>query len=69
MPLDRRRFAGKLTEYFAQTRLSAEDITINIGKGVKVPAPPAGHAWRAVVHDDQVTWLATWHENINNAVK
>jgi DNA topoisomerase-1 len=52
-----------------QTRVRPEQITINIGKGVKVPPPPEGHRWKDVVHEDKVTWLATWKENINGAVK
>ncbi|KAM0789236.1 hypothetical protein ACM66B_000079 [Microbotryomycetes sp. NB124-2] len=52
-----------------KTRVRPEQITINIGKGVKVPEPPAGHQWADVVHDDKVTWLATWKENVNNNVK
>ena len=50
-------------------RVMPEDITINIGKGAKVPEPPAGHKWGGVQHDDSVTWLATWKENINGNVK
>jgi DNA topoisomerase-1 len=46
-----------------------EQITINIGPGAKVPIPPAGHRWAEVRHDDKVTWLATWNENINGATK
>ncbi|KAM0748778.1 hypothetical protein T439DRAFT_303530 [Meredithblackwellia eburnea MCA 4105] len=52
-----------------KTRVRPEQITINIGKDAKVPVPPAGHKWKDVVHDDKVTWLATWKENINGAVK
>ncbi|KAK4051388.1 DNA topoisomerase 1 [Microbotryomycetes sp. JL201] len=52
-----------------KTRVRPEQITINIGKGVKVPEPPAGHQWGDIVHDDKVTWLATWKENVNNNVK
>ncbi len=52
-----------------KTRLQPEDITINIGKEAKVPEPPAGHNWKKVVHDNTVTWLATWKENINGNVK
>lgn len=50
-------------------RVQPEQVTINIGKGVKVPEPPAGHRWHDVVHDDKVTWLATWKENVNNNIK
>ncbi|GAA6004245.1 DNA topoisomerase 1 [Rhodotorula paludigena] len=52
-----------------KTRVRPEQITINIGKGVPVPQPPKGHKWKSVVHDDKVTWLATWKENINGNVK
>lgn len=50
-------------------RLTAKDITINIGKEAKVPEPPAGEQWAKVQHDPNVTWLATWKENINNNTK
>lgn len=46
-----------------------EQITINIGKEAKVPAPPPGHQWKEVVHNNNVTWLAMWNENVNNNVK
>ncbi|BGP08828.1 DNA topoisomerase 1 [Rhodotorula toruloides] len=52
-----------------KTRVRPEQITINIGKGVEVPPPPPGHKWHKVVHDNKVTWLATWKENINGNVK
>ncbi|SGY13579.1 BQ5605_C010g05899 [Microbotryum silenes-dioicae] len=52
-----------------KTRVRPEQITINIGKDAKVPTPPAGHHWKSVVHDDTVTWLATWKENVNGNVK
>lgn len=47
-----------------KTRLQPEDITINIGKDSPVPPPPVGHKWKAVQHDNKVTWLACWVENI-----
>ncbi|KKA29994.1 hypothetical protein TD95_002977 [Thielaviopsis punctulata] len=50
-------------------RVRPEQITINIGKGAKVPEPPAGHKWKAVQHDNKATWLAMWQENINGAYK
>lgn len=50
-------------------RVHAEQITINIGKGAKVPEPPNGHKWKAVQHDQKATWLAMWQENINSAYK
>lgn len=50
-------------------RVQPEQVTINISKGAKVPSPPPGHKWQDVVHDDKVTWLATWKENVNNNIK
>jgi DNA topoisomerase-1 len=50
-------------------RVMPEQIIINIGKGAKVPAPPAGHKWKAVQHDNKATWLAMWQENVNNQYK
>ncbi|GAA5964107.1 hypothetical protein JCM8115_005343 [Rhodotorula mucilaginosa] len=52
-----------------KTRVRPEQITINIGKDAPVPQPPKGHKWKDVVHDNNVTWLATWKENINQNVK
>lgn len=52
-----------------KTRVLPEQVTINIGENVPVPAPPEGHKWADVKHDNTVTWLATWNENINNNVK
>nr|UWK20508.1 topoisomerase [Trichoderma stromaticum] len=52
-----------------KVRVMPEQITINIGKGAKVPTPPAGHKWKAVQHDQKATWLAMWQENINGAYK
>jgi DNA topoisomerase-1 len=31
--------------------------------------PPPGHQWGKIIHDDTVTWLAMWRENINGAFK
>jgi DNA topoisomerase-1 len=50
-------------------RVMPEQVTINIGKGAKVPEPPAGHKWKAVQHDNKATWLAMWQENINGNYK
>ncbi|GAA5977985.1 hypothetical protein JCM11641_004348 [Rhodosporidiobolus odoratus] len=52
-----------------KTRVRPEQITLNIGKGVPIPVAPSGHKWKSVVHDNKVTWLATWKENINGNVK
>lgn len=50
-------------------RVRPEDITINIGRGIKPPPAPPGHNWGNVVHNDRVTWLASWTENVNGNIK
>ena len=50
-------------------RIEAEDIIINIGPKAKVPEPPQGHKWKEVRHDNTVTWLVSWTENIMGNVK
>lgn len=50
-------------------RVEPEQITINIGKEAKIPAPPKGHRWKEIKHDTDGTWLAMWQENINGAYK
>lgn len=50
-------------------RVEAEQITINIGKEAMIPAPPEGHRWKEIKHDQEGTWLAMWQENINGAYK
>jgi len=52
-----------------KTRIQAEDITINCSKMSKFPVPPEGHQWKAVQHDDTVTWLAGWKENVQGQYK
>lgn len=52
-----------------KTRVMPEQVTINIGKEATVPEPPAGHKWGSVIHDNTVTWLATWKENVNGNIK
>ena len=50
-------------------RVKPEQIIINIGKEATVPAPPEGHRWKEIKHDQEGTWLAMWQENINGAYK
>lgn len=50
-------------------RTMPEDVIINIGKGAKVPEPPQGHKWQKVIHDNKVSWLACWVENIQGSYK
>ncbi|KAG7336284.1 hypothetical protein KOW79_000977 [Hemibagrus wyckioides] len=50
-------------------RVQPEDVIINCSEDVKVPEPPAGHRWKRVQHDNTVTWLASWVENIHGHIK
>lgn len=50
-------------------RVIAEDIIINCSKDSMIPEPPKGHKWKDVRHDNKVTWLASWTENVQNQVK
>ena len=52
-----------------KARVQPEQITINIGDEATVPAPPEGHRWKEIKHDQEGTWLAMWQENINGAYK
>jgi len=46
-----------------KTRLTPEDITINTGKDSMVPrCPIPGHAWKNVVQNEKVTWLAYYKD-------
>uniref|UniRef100_A0A915IA65 DNA topoisomerase I n=1 Tax=Romanomermis culicivorax TaxID=13658 RepID=A0A915IA65_ROMCU len=50
-------------------RVMPEDVIINCSKDSKIPSPPAGHKWKEVKHDNTVTWLASWSENIMGSIK
>lgn len=39
------------------------------GRESRIPAPPAGHHWKEVRHDNTVTWLVSWTENIQGSNK
>ncbi|KAF9012361.1 hypothetical protein BDQ17DRAFT_1343749 [Cyathus striatus] len=47
-------------------RVRPEDITLNIGDNAPIPIPNVPGQWKAVTHDNTVTWLATWTENVNS---
>lgn len=38
-------------------------------RDAKVPSPPPGHKWKEVRHDNKVTWLVSWTENIQGSIK
>ncbi|XP_038828889.1 DNA topoisomerase 1-like isoform X2 [Salvelinus namaycush] len=50
-------------------RIQPEEITINCSKGSNIPVAPKGHRWRKVQHDNTVTWLASWVENVQGNFK
>ena len=50
-------------------RIMPEDVIINCSKGSEIPLPPEGHRWKKVQHDNTVTWLASWTENIQGQIK
>jgi len=50
-------------------RLRPEDVTINIGPNSPIPVPNIPGKWAKVQHDQTVTWLASWKENINGNFK
>ncbi|KAJ4483382.1 DNA topoisomerase I [Lentinula aciculospora] len=50
-------------------RVRPEDITLNIGKDSPIPVPNMPGKWKSIQHDNTVTWLATWTENINQSHK
>ncbi|KAJ1357236.1 DNA topoisomerase 1 [Parelaphostrongylus tenuis] len=45
-------------------RVRPEDVIINCSKDSEIPVPPAGHKWKEVRHDNTVTWLVSWTENV-----
>jgi len=50
-------------------RTMPEDVIINCSKDSQCPDPPKGRKWKKVQHDNAVTWLASWTENIQGQIK
>ena len=50
-------------------RTMPEDVIINCSKDSAIPQPPPGHKWKEVRHDNSVSWLASWAENIQGQIK
>ncbi|KAK2841958.1 hypothetical protein Q5P01_012158 [Channa striata] len=50
-------------------RIQPEDVIINCSKESRIPVPPNGHRWKEIRHDNTVTWLASWTENIQGSIK
>jgi DNA topoisomerase-1 len=36
---------------------------------VAIPKAPDGHSWKGVAHNNKVTWLAYWNDNVNGDFK
>lgn len=49
-------------------RVKPNQITLNIGKGEKVPIVDNGK-WKKIVHDRKSEWLATWKDNVTGKNK
>lgn len=44
-----------------------EDITINIAQNAPVPkCQMPGHAWKDIIHNNEVTWLAYYKDDTIN---
>lgn len=50
-------------------RVVAEDIVLNCSKDSNIPKAPPGHKWKEVRHDNTVTWLVSWVENVQGQGK
>lgn len=50
-------------------RVMPRDVMINCSKDSVYPKAPSGHKWKEIRHDPQVTWLASWTENVQGQVK
>ena len=44
-------------------------LSLYFHRDAKVPSPPPGHKWKEVRHDNKVTWLVSWTENIQGSIK
>ncbi len=54
----------------AHTNMQSFSHTLSfIDRESRIPVPPAGHHWKEVRHDNTVTWLASWTENIQGSIK
>ncbi|TPX31058.1 tetrahydrofolate synthase [Synchytrium microbalum] len=50
-------------------RITAENVTLNLGEDAPVPPAPPGQKWAKVVHDNTKTWLASWKDFVNDHPK
>uniref|UniRef100_A0A1I7ZUY2 DNA topoisomerase 1 n=1 Tax=Steinernema glaseri TaxID=37863 RepID=A0A1I7ZUY2_9BILA len=52
---------GRSIERFAQ--IYCESL-LALDRGETIPKPPPGHKWKEVRHDNTVSWLCSWTENV-----
>ena len=53
-----------------KTRVQPEQVILNVGDTEMVPkCHVPGHSWGTLVEKKDVTWLATWNENVMNGTK
>eukprot|EP01124_Arcella_intermedia_P036558 TRINITY_DN9603_c0_g1_i1.p1 TRINITY_DN9603_c0_g1~~TRINITY_DN9603_c0_g1_i1.p1 ORF type:complete len:388 (+),score=95.19 TRINITY_DN9603_c0_g1_i1:260-1423(+) len=45
-------------------RIQPEQVTLNIGEGEEIPECLPGHKWGKIVHKHDVTWIASWEDNL-----
>ncbi|XP_030374324.1 DNA topoisomerase 1-like [Scaptodrosophila lebanonensis] len=51
-----------------KARIDPEEVAINCSPGAE-PAPPCGHQWKAIKHDNSVSWLACWKDRLHGQTK
>jgi DNA topoisomerase-1 len=52
-----------------KSRIQPEDVVVNCSKDSVYPEPPKGHKWKEVRHDNTVSWLACWTENVQVCIQ
>jgi DNA topoisomerase-1 len=52
-------------------RIQPEDITLNLSRNAPIPKPSICDSckWHKIIHDRNVSWLASWKEHVTNKTK
>lgn len=50
-------------------RVLPGDVTINIGKGERIPKPSTSGSWKEVIHDNKLSWTAAWTDKLTRKKK
>lgn len=56
-------------EVYVRSKHTLESVGFLCFRDSKHPKPPPGTKWKEVRHDNKVTWLASWTENIQGSIK